>query len=260
MSTEQWSVSSVSECLVSCGFFIFSLLFLHFCFSEKIKPTLDLFIHQFPSTEGALPGFSFYLTVSLSVWGAQLFFFLFFGVSPCHDRDFSQLGLLFELLLIFTEKGLRDLHVFTFYLHFKKKKKGKGHKEKTPICLDGPCFLLFTNAVFKPRSQALGCDPSLETQSQLLASAHPWLPASRDVTKEACSQTRRAVRGAVTRYSGVQQFPIEGNHSKGSPGPHQGVPAPAVYTDIIALWGYSAWHLCLLCIINWFVRQGFKRK
>lgn len=148
---------------------------------------------------------------------AAFFFFFFFGVSPCHDRDFSQLGLLFELLLIFTEKGLRDLHVFTFYLHFKKKKKKeKGHKEKTPICLDGRCFLLFTDAVFKPRGRALGCDPSLETQSQLLASAHPWLPASRDITKEACSQTRRAVRGEVTRYPGVQQFPIEGNHSKGS--------------------------------------------
>lgn len=118
-------------------------------------------------------------------------------------------------LLIFTEKGLRDLHVFTFYLHFKKI-KGKGHKEKTPICLDGRCFLLFTDAVFKQRSRALRCDPSLETQSQLLASAHPWLPASRDVTKEACSQTRRAVRGAVTRHPGVQQFPIEGNHSQGS--------------------------------------------
>lgn len=99
------------------------------------------------------------------------------------------------------------------------------------------CFLWSSDAVLKPRSPQRGRGPSPETRSQPLASAHPWLPASRDMAKEACSQTsvephswRAGIRYAVSHLG----KPRGGRGL--SPCPQRGSLMPAIYADIIALW------------------------
>lgn len=62
-------------------------------------------------------------------------------------------------------------------------------KQRALVGLNEVCFFLLTD-VLKLRSPQLVCGHSLETQLWILASAHPWLLASRGITKEACFQTR----------------------------------------------------------------------
>lgn len=90
-------------------------------------------------------------------------------------------------LFIFYRKRAQRLKCFYTLPLVKIRRKKKKRKSTLP---ERTCFLSFTDAVFKLRGPQLGCGSSLETQSQLLASAHPWLPASRDIAKEACSQAR----------------------------------------------------------------------
>ncbi|XP_032179333.1 uncharacterized protein LOC116578854 [Mustela erminea] len=84
------------------------------------------------------------------------------------------------------------------------------------------------------RPQQLGCGPSLETPSRLLASAHPGLPASTDIAKEACSPTRTGGwigGGQVSDVQADSSFPRWETRAKG-----RGFLASAAYTDIMALW------------------------
>lgn len=84
------------------------------------------------------------------------------------------------------------------------------------------------------RPQQLGSGPSLETPSRLLASAHPGLPASTDIAKEACSPTPTGGWIGGAQVSDVQadsRFPRWETRAKG-----RGFLASAAYTDIMALW------------------------
>lgn len=100
----------------------------------------------------------------------------------------------------------------------------KGNRKIAPVGLNGVCFLLLTDVVFKLRSPQLGCGHSLETQLQILASAHPWLLASRGISKEAGLQTRTQCRftehrekrtmvsspGADKRFHGLGDIIVRG--------------------------------------------------
>lgn len=104
------------------------------------------------------------------------------------------MDLLFQLLLLAQTKS-QELSVFIFLLLRKR-------KQRALVSLDEVCFLLLTD-VLKLRSPQLGHGHSLETQLQVLASAHPWLLASRGHHQGSLLPNKDSAQSHGTQQQGI---------------------------------------------------------